>query len=164
MERLFKKKIGIRGAIAWQHMSSYLVLKIGYINKTHTHIHKVELKTLYFNSYSPLQKRFLRSYLRKRLTIDVSALVLDELMVLSDPVIPAIMEVKGCWNRNRWHFCRNRTVWNGVRPTLRCLDITCLCMLSVLLSDISETEQDQLMSTPQEQNVDWENGACCALI
>ena len=39
MERLFKKKIGIRGAIAWQHMSSYLVLKIGYINKTHTHTH-----------------------------------------------------------------------------------------------------------------------------
>ena len=27
----------------------YLVLKIGYINKTHTHIQKVELKTLYFN-------------------------------------------------------------------------------------------------------------------
>ena len=37
VERLFKKKIGIRGAIAWQHMSSYLVLKIAYINKTHTH-------------------------------------------------------------------------------------------------------------------------------
>ena len=80
MERLFKKKIGVRGAIAWQHMSSYLVLKIGYINKTHTHIHKVELKTLYFNFDSPLQKRFIRSITRKRLTIEVSAL--DELMVL----------------------------------------------------------------------------------
>ena len=61
-------------------MSSYLALKIGYINKTHTHIHKVELKTLYFNFDSPLQKRFLRSISRKRLTIEVSAL--DELMVL----------------------------------------------------------------------------------
>ena len=29
--------------------SSYLALKLGYINKTHAHIHKVELKTLYFN-------------------------------------------------------------------------------------------------------------------
>ena len=57
-------------------MSSYLALKIGYINKTHTHtqIHKVELKTLYFNFDSPLQKRFLRSISRKRLTIEVSAL------------------------------------------------------------------------------------------
>ena len=82
MERLFKKKIGVRGAIAWQHMSSYLVLKIGYINRTHTHMHKVELKTLYFNFDSPLQKRFLRSISRKRLTIEVSALALDELMVL----------------------------------------------------------------------------------
>ena len=27
----------------------YLALKLGYINKTYTHIHKVELKTLYFN-------------------------------------------------------------------------------------------------------------------
>ena len=29
-------------------MSSYLALKLEYINKTHTHIHKVERKTLYF--------------------------------------------------------------------------------------------------------------------
>ena len=62
-------------------MSSYLVLKVGYMNKTHTHIHKVELKTLHFNFDSPLQKRFLRSISRKRLTIEVSAL--DELMALS---------------------------------------------------------------------------------
>ena len=68
------------------------------------------------------------------------------------------MEVKGCPSRNRWHFCENGNVWNGVRPTLRCLDITCLCMLSFLLNDFSQTEQNQLMSTPQEQNVDWENG------
>ena len=27
----------------------YLALKLGYINKTQTHIHKVELKTPYFN-------------------------------------------------------------------------------------------------------------------
>ena len=78
--------------------------------------------------------------------------------VFPDPVIPAIMEVKGCSNRNCWHFCENGTVWNGVRPTLRCLDITCLCMLSFLLNYFSQTEQNQLMSTPQERNVDWENG------
>ena len=69
------------------------------------------------------------------------------------------MEVKGCSKRNRWHFCENiGTVWNGVRPALRCLDITCLCILSFLLKDFSQTEQNQLMSTPQEQNVDWERG------
>ena len=67
------------------------------------------------------------------------------------------MEVKGCSNRNRWHFCENGTVWNGVRPTLWCLDITCLCMLFFLLNDFSQTAQNQLMSAPQEQNVDWEN-------
>ena len=66
------------------------------------------------------------------------------------------MEVKGCSKRNRWHFCENiGTVWNGVRPALRCLDITCLCILSFLLNDFSQTEQNQLMSA-QEQNVDWE--------
>ena len=79
--------------------------------------------------------------------------------VFPDPVIPAIMEVKGCSKRNRWHFCENiGTVWNGVRPALRCLDITCLCILSLLLKDFSQTEQNQLMWTPQEQNVDWEKG------
>ena len=51
------------------------------IYKQNTHIHKVELKTLYFNFDSPLQKRFLRSISGKRLTIEVSAL--DKLMVLS---------------------------------------------------------------------------------
>ena len=62
--------------------SCYLALNIGYITKhTHTHIHRVELKTLYFNFDSPLRKRFLRSISRKRLTIEISAL--DELMVLS---------------------------------------------------------------------------------
>ena len=79
--------------------------------------------------------------------------------VFPDPVIPAIMEVKGCSKRNRWHFFENiGTVWNGARPALRCLDITCLCILSFLLKDFSQTEQSQLMSTPQEQNVDWERG------
>ena len=78
--------------------------------------------------------------------------------VFPDPVIPAIMEVKGCSKRNRWHFCENiGTVWNGVRPALRCLDITCLCILSFLLKDFSQTEQNQLMSA-QEQIVDWERG------
>ena len=79
--------------------------------------------------------------------------------VFPDPVIPAIMEVKGCSKRNRWHFCENTgTVWNGVRPAFRCLDITCLCKLSFRLKDFSQTEQNQFMSTPQEQNVDWERG------
>ena len=82
MESLFIK-IGMKGAIAWQHMSSCLALKIGYINKTHTH--KVELKTLYFNFDSPLRKRFLRSISRKRLTIEISAL--EELMVAVSQLI-----------------------------------------------------------------------------
>ena len=69
------------------------------------------------------------------------------------------MEVKGCSKRNRWHFCENiGTVWNGVRPALRCLDITCPYILSFGLKDFSQTEQNQLVSTPQEQNVDWERG------
>ena len=50
-----------------------------YKQNTHTHIHRVELKTLYFNFDSPLRKRFLRSISRKRLTIEISAL--EELMV-----------------------------------------------------------------------------------
>ena len=37
------------------------------IYKQNTHIHKVDLKTLYFNFDSLLQKRFLRSSSRKRL-------------------------------------------------------------------------------------------------
>ena len=41
---------------------------------------------------------------------------------------------------------------------LRCLDITCLSILSFPLKDFWQTEQNQLMSTPQEQNVDWERG------
>ena len=47
------------------------------------------------------------------------------------------MEVKGCSKRNRWHFCENTvvTVWNWVIPALRCLDITCLCILSFRLKD-----------------------------
>ena len=69
------------------------------------------------------------------------------------------MEVKGRLKRNRWHFCENiGTVWNGVRPALRCLDITCLYILSFRLKDFSQTEQNQYVSTPQEQNVDWERG------
>ena len=70
------------------------------------------------------------------------------------------MEVKGCSKRNLWHFCENTvgTVWNGVIPALRCLDIMCLFILSFRLKDFSQTEQNQLKSTPQEQNVDWEGG------
>ena len=41
---------------------------------------------------------------------------------------------------------------------MRSLDITCLCILSFLLKDFSQTEQNRLMSTPQEQNVDSERG------
>ena len=79
--------------------------------------------------------------------------------VFPDAVIPAMMEVKGCSKQNRWHFCENiATVSNGVRPALRCLDITCLRILSFLLKDFSQTEQNQLVSTPQERNVDWERG------
>ena len=45
-------------------MSSYLALKLGYINKTNTRIHKVELKTLYFNFVWLLQNRVF-SYLSR---------------------------------------------------------------------------------------------------
>ena len=47
------------------------------------------------------------------------------------------MEVKGCSKRNRWHFCENTvgTVWNWVIPALRCLDITCLCIIIFRLKD-----------------------------
>ena len=41
---------------------------------------------------------------------------------------------------------------------MQCLDITCLYILSFRLKDFSQTEQNQLVSTPQEQNVDWERG------
>ena len=60
-------------------MSSYLALKIGYINKTHTHTNTQSgAENSLFHFDSPLQKRFLRSISRKLLTIEVSAL--DELM------------------------------------------------------------------------------------
>ena len=68
----------------------------------------------------------------------------------------------------RWKDARSETadiffegiaaVWNEVRQALRCLAITCLCMLSFQLDDFSQTEQNQLMSTSQEQSVDREKG------
>ena len=75
--------------------------------------------------------------------------------VFPDPVIPTIMEVKGCSKRNRWHFCENiGTVWNGVRPALQCLDITCLCILSFLLKDFcrrqNKTNSCQLLRSKME--------------
>ena len=39
-----------------------------------------------------------------------------------------------------------------------CLIITCLCMLSFLLNDFSQTEQNQLMPASQEQSLDREKG------
>ena len=50
-------------------MSSYLELKLGYINKTTTHIHKVELKTLFQFCLTITEPRFLLSIK----TITVSA-------------------------------------------------------------------------------------------
>ena len=87
-------------------MSSYLALKIGYITK-HTHIQKVELKTLYFNFDSPLQKRFLRSISRKRLTIEVSAL--DELMVLSihAPLVSYLCALTSPGSNTNWLHSKN---------------------------------------------------------
>ena len=58
----------------------------------HTHIHRVELKTLYFNFDSPLRKRFLRSISRKRLTIEISAL--EELMVAVSQLIMRVNKPK----------------------------------------------------------------------
>ena len=48
-------------------------------------------------------------------------------------------------------------------PALQCLDITCLYILSFRLKDFSQTEQNQLVSTPQEQNVDWERGGMLSI-
>ena len=52
------KKWSWKVFISMKFTSSYLALKLGYINKTHAHIHKVELKTLYFNFVWLLQNRF----------------------------------------------------------------------------------------------------------
>ena len=42
---------------------------------------------------------------------------------------------------------------------MRCLDITCLCILSFLLKDFRrQNRTNYLISTPQEQNVDREKG------
>ena len=79
--------------------------------------------------------------------------------VFPDLVIPLTVQVKGCSKRNRWHYFEDiATVWNGVRQALLCLIITCLCMLSFLLNDFSQTEQNQLMPASQEQSVDREKG------
>ena len=50
-------------------MFSYLIaLKLGYINKTNTHVHKVELKTLYCNfdcyrtAFSPIYLEEMKNY------------------------------------------------------------------------------------------------------
>ena len=56
---------------------------------------------------------------------------------------------------NCWHFSENI---GTLERALRCWDITCLSILSFPLKDFWQTEQNQLMSTPQEQNVDWERG------
>ena len=60
--------------------------------KTHTHIHRAELKTLYFNFDSPLRKRFLHSISRKRLAIEISAL--EELMVAVSQLIMRVNKPK----------------------------------------------------------------------
>ena len=44
-------------------MSPYLALKLGYINKSNIHIHKVELKTLYLNLSDYYRTAFSPSYL-----------------------------------------------------------------------------------------------------
>ena len=82
-----------------------------------------------------------------------------KLAVIKMEPIQYFLQVKGCSKRNRWYFFEGiATVWNGVRQALRCLAITCLCMLSFLLNDFSQTEQNQLLSTSQEQSVDREKG------
>ena len=44
--------------IAWKQPISYLALKLGYINKTHAHMHKVEPKALYFKFYLTITEPF----------------------------------------------------------------------------------------------------------
>ena len=64
-----KRKIGIRGAITYKREKqlpiSNLALKLGYINRTNTHIHKVELKSLYFTFVWLLQNRVFSSLSRE---------------------------------------------------------------------------------------------------
>ena len=61
----------------WDHLATYVVLFSAknriYKQNIHTYIHKVALKTLYFNFDWLLQKRFRPSISRKRLTIEVLA-------------------------------------------------------------------------------------------
>ena len=74
------------------HMFLFSAKNWMYKQYTRTHIHRGELKTLYFNSDSPLRKRFLRSISRKRLTIEISAL--DELMVAVSQLIMRVNKPK----------------------------------------------------------------------
>ena len=46
----------------------------------------------------------------------------------------------------------NRILWHFKTISMR-------IMLSFLINDFLQTEQNQLMSAPQEQNVDWENAS-----
>ena len=68
----------------------YLALKIGYINKTHTHIDKVEPKTLYFNFFWLLQNRFLLSISRKLknyYSLSVSRTISQVIMRVHKPTV-----------------------------------------------------------------------------
>ena len=92
------------------------------LRKQNTYTHKVELKTLYFNFDSPLQKRFLRSISRKRLIIEVSAL--DEHIVLSHKytiVFGVVVALLGAFSFNailRSHFHRLLLMIFNIRRTL----------------------------------------------
>ena len=75
-------------------MSSYLALKLGYINKTHTHTHKVELKTLYFNRklfLALLGDRFPYSFFAFNRRSENRAQVTSRAS-LGKPIVPIVVE------------------------------------------------------------------------
>ena len=98
--------------------ASYILFsaKNSYINKTNTHIHKVEVKSLYFNFVWLTELRFLLSISRKWKTIEVS----DHTFYGFTGVITYF----GCWENTR-KACKSLafgswfTSFSRVLPTFR---------------------------------------------
>ena len=98
--------------------ASYILFsaKNSYINKTNTHIHKVEVKSLYFNFVWLTEPRFLLSISRKWKTIEVS----DHTFYGFTGVITYF----GCWENTR-KACKSLafgswfTSFSRVLPTFR---------------------------------------------
>ena len=66
--------------------SSYFALKLGYINKTHAHIHKVELKTL-FHVCLTITELFSPFYLVEMKVLSFSSTVNQVIMRVHKPKV-----------------------------------------------------------------------------